>query len=388
MGKGKRGEWSYSAGEWGVNRVRAFNRGSKGLYLEWYAGSPGAERKRERLALGHRDPERAKEQADALAAKLRTCSPTQLKGPTLEAVLQPYLREVSANKGLGKQKHDERAAEMFLRFFGAEFDVRRFTIRDRDRFVTERRAGRIAPAGVTKLRTVRDRVIRYDWAFLAAAVRWAYRARIIESNPLDGLTVADEKNPRSPALTREQYEALRQVAPEVHPLFPLLLVLAFETGHRGNAIRQLRWSDVSLDRRVIRWRASSDKLGFEHETPLSESAHAALLRAWRERSSLEDGWVFPSERDPAKPWPREAITRCWRRTALRAKLPTGQRLGLHAMRRTFATELKDEVNLKDLAALGGWKSTTTLLRCYIKPDEQTQRAALAKRRELRAVAAK
>ena len=40
--------------------------------------------------------------------------------------------------------------------------------------------------------------------------------------------------------------------------------------------------------------------------------------------------------------------------------------------------------LKDLAHLGGWKSPQTLLPCYQRPDEATQRVALAGRRKLTA----
>jgi hypothetical protein len=39
---------------------------------------------------------------------------------------------------------------------------------------------------------------------------------------------------------------------------------------------------------------------------------------------------------------------------------------------------------KDLAHLGGWKDPATILECYQKPDEATQRAALEQRQTLRA----
>jgi hypothetical protein len=40
--------------------------------------------------------------------------------------------------------------------------------------------------------------------------------------------------------------------------------------------------------------------------------------------------------------------------------------------------------LKDLAYLGGWKDTGTLLMCYQQPDEGTERRALEGRRKLKA----
>ncbi len=45
------------------------------------------------------------------------------------------------------------------------------------------------------------------------------------------------------------------------------------------------------------------------------------------------------------------------------------------------TELKDEP-IADVAALGGWKGTTTLLACYIAADPATMKRALARRRAL------
>jgi hypothetical protein len=37
------------------------------------------------------------------------------------------------------------------------------------------------------------------------------------------------------------------------------------------------------------------------------------------------------------------------------------------------------VPLPDLCALGGWKDTQTILKCYQKPDAATMQAALAAR---------
>ena len=55
------------------------------------------------------------------------------------------------------------------------------------------------------------------------------------------------------------------------------------------------------------------------------------------------------------------------------------RTGCHALRRKFATELKD-VPLPDLCALGGWKDAKTILQCYQAPDGDTMRSALTHRR--------
>ena len=46
----------------------------------------------------------------------------------------------------------------------------------------------------------------------------------------------------------------------------------------------------------------------------------------------------------------------------------------HMFRRAWATERKD-LPLKDVAAAGGWRDTSTLLR-YQQPDEETLRAVV------------
>jgi hypothetical protein len=66
-----------------------------------------------------------------------------------------------------------------------------------------------------------------------------------------------------------------------------------------------------------------------------------------------------------------------------AGLPSAERYGWLSLRRKFASELK-HTSLRDLAHLGGWKNTHTILSCYQQPDEPTQREALAQRRPLRA----
>ena len=48
----------------------------------------------------------------------------------------------------------------------------------------------------------------------------------------------------------------------------------------------------------------------------------------------------------------EPVSSLW--LAERSGLPKGERYGWHSLRRKFTNELRD-LNLKDLAALGGWK---------------------------------
>ena len=64
------------------------------------------------------------------------------------------------------------------------------------------------------------------------------------------------------------------------------------SGHRIGAIRQLRWSDVDFDRQVVRWEKANDKIGLEHETPVTVEALEALRKARRQAAGIGEAWVF------------------------------------------------------------------------------------------------
>ena len=178
--------------------------------------------------------------------------------------------------------------EMFLRFFGRNRKPATLSQRDWDRFIQERRAGRIGPSG----KPVSDRTIEYDLRFMLAVLNWAVKSRdkqgrlLLESNPLRGLRLPKEKNPTRVVLTQQEYEALLGVAVEVDWRFRVALVIAHETGHRIGAIRQLRWSDVDLEAGVIRWRGEYEKTGYEHRTPATPAALAILEEVRRKNPGV------------------------------------------------------------------------------------------------------
>src|SRR5688572_2971493 len=128
-------------------------------------------------------------------------------------------------------------------------------------------------------------------------------------------------------LSKEQYAKLLSVAASVDPSFELALRVAHETGHRIGAIRQLRWSDVDLPAKRIRWRAENDKIGLEHSPPLSKAAVDALTTAKKKRAAIGDGPVFPAPEDPSQPVSRHLVRDWWERAMKAAELPAIARLG-------------------------------------------------------------
>ena len=153
-----------------------------------------------------------------------------------------------------------------------------------------------------------DRTIEYDLKFLLAVLNWAAKSRdehgrlLLDSNPLKGLKTPTEKNPTRVVLTEEEYQVLLKVSCQIDWRFRVALVVAHETGHRIGAIRQLRWSDIDMEGGVVRWRAEHDKSGYEHRTPVTAEALAALEEARKRNPGIGDTPCCPRRGIPRGAW--------------------------------------------------------------------------------------
>ena len=384
MARTKRSRRSYGAGEWGRNRVRIFPDPKTGIFqIEWRENG-----RRRTRSLKHRDWARAKRQADQFAAGFidapggkKEAAPEPL---TLETLFEIYGEEVTPTKAETSQRSDRAATRMFLRFFGRGRNPASLSQRDWDRFIRARRAGRVGPSG----RPVSDRTIEHDLKFLIAVLNWAAKSRdergtlLLASNPLRGLKTPTEKNPTRVVLSEEEYQALLGVSRQVDWRFHVALVLAHETGHRIGAIRQLRWSDICLESGVVRWRAEHEKTGYEHSTPVTAEAVAALEEARRMSAGTGDAPVLPAPTDASKCAGRSLVRAWWYRAQTLAGLERKRGRGWHSLRRKFASDLMDQP-LKVLCELGGWKTAKTVLECYQRADEGQLRKALDARRRPR-----
>lgn len=384
--------WSWTTGEKGKNRVRAFDRGSRGIFLEMFVRDPTTgSAARKRIALGRVDRGFARRKAEELATSLRNTGRKEAPALTIGALFDNYEAHVTPTKGVSAKKHDKRALELFRRYFGAQRPVESLDRRDWDGFIRDRRAGRVRPAGIEEPRAVKNRAVEQDLRLLLAVFNWAMVVRdadgkrLLAANPFAGFTVPHEENPRRPILTHDEFEQLLAAAPGISPAMETLLVVANATGHRINSIRLLRWSDVDFQASTIRWRGEQDKIGHEHVTPMVEAARHALLKH-RLRTGVTDagGWVFPSPKGAGQPLSRHLARDWWERTEAAAGITRLPGRGWHSLRRKFATELK-AASLKDLCALGGWKDHNTILKCYQQPDPAAMRQALENRVALRTV---
>ena len=385
MARTKRSRRSYGAGEWGRNRVRVFPDAKTGLYqIEWRENG-----RRLTRSLGHRDWVRAKRQADEFAAgfagpDLNGKAEAEPEPLSLGGLFDIYGEEVTPTKGWHTRGHDRAAMRMFLRFFGRNRDPATLSQRDWDRFIRERRAGRIGPSG----KPVSDRTVEYDLKFLIAVLNWAAKSRdergrlLLDRNPLRGLRTPTEKNPNRVVLTEEEYRALLEVSRKVDWRFHLALVLAHETGHRIGAIRQLRSADIDFEGGTIVWRAEHDKSGYEHATPVTDEALDTLAEARAMNPATGEAPVLPAPRNPLAVAGAARLHAWWQKAQILAGLEPKPGRGWHSLRRKFASDLMDQP-LKVLCQLGGWKTAKTVLRCYQRAGEGQLRKALDDRRRAR-----
>ena len=380
MARTKRGRRSYSAGERGRNRVRVFPDRKTGLFqIEWRDNG-----RRLTRSLKHRDWRRAKRQADELAAGFASPESQREAKPeplTLGTLFDIYGEEVTPTKAEASQKYDRGTMRMFLRFFGAHRRPDTLSQRDWDRFIRARRSGRTGRSG----RPVGNRTIQQDLKLLIAVLNWAAKSRdeegrlLLDSNPLRGLKAPTEKNPTRVVLTQEEYEALLKASASMDWRFRVALVIAHETGHRIGAVRQLGWSDIDMEARIIRWRAENEKTGYEHRTPVTAEVLAVLEEARTRNPRTGNAPVLPAPKDPSRCLDRSRVRVWWQKAERLARLEPKRGRGWHSLRRKFASDLMDQP-LKVLCELGGWKTAQTVLQCYQRADQDRLREALEARR--------
>lgn len=370
------------------------------VYLYAYDRALRGRRKRAlgfrvRDAAGDLIPEhltQAKRQALELSNRL-----IQGAGPaaqtTVGQLFALFEREVVPRERPKTQEESKRGLALWRAFLGDRFVLARLGLREWNAFIAARQAGEIDGRGraikPARRRRVRPRTVARSLKLLRQACRFgaSYRtmtgAFLLENDPTRGLPVPVETNPRRPVADTARFETLLAVADRVMMLdakgeltrsyLPELLVLAEGTGRRIGAILALRWSDWAPDtgaRGTIRWRAEHDKVGQDWTTPVTPRVRDALEAARRQRPGVGDALLFPALDDPSRPVTRH-VAAMWLHVAERlARLEPLEGGVWHPFRRAWASKRK-HLSLKDVAYAGGWKDTSTLLKCYQQPDPET-----------------
>jgi len=367
--------WSKSIGERGA-RVRLYEDHPGGpLFRSVYIKG-----KEKRKSLGHRDQELAITQAYELLHSLRTNQQAlDQETLTIGMAAQLYLESPQhLSKKPLTQRCDKRELERVVAFLGASRDVASLSESDVRRFTMARRQGDPNLKYVVSGKPVRDRTIEMDLVTLMTALNWAARERnstgrrLLKENPLTGIRLPKEKNPERPVMSHDVYLKLLEVAPRVHPMLPLALIVAEGTGRRISAWRNLVWDDVNFEAQTIHWRAEHDKKGFEQVVVMSDAVRDALSAQRKAHPAIGKTAVFPAPKDPTKPCNRHLFDDWLRRAYKLAKIVPQRRGMWHSIRRKWATERKG-YPVKDVAAAGGWKTEEVLMTSYQQADAETIR---------------
>ena len=365
--------WRKSLGERGL-RVYLFERTPGGnLYREAYVGG----KRVTKLSLGHRDRERAEADGYRLLAKLKAREEALTEGKLrLSALFDMYVGSPAHEaKKPRTQREDEVRLRTALEFLGLDREIRSLCESDVQRFAQARVKGECGPAG----KQVGSRTVQANLVALNTMLNWATRQRgakgnpLLRFNPLRGVRLPAEKNPRRPVETYDRYLRLMEIASEVDWRLPCALSLAEATAQRIGSILSLRRGDVDLDRLPhgwIRFKAEHQKTGHEHWAALSRELRDILVEQLCRVSEDPKAWLFPVNGKLNRPVTVSVMSKLLREAYSRAKLPLLEGGLWHPWRRKWATERKG-MPITDVAAAGGWKDVSTLVECYQQPDDST-----------------
>lgn len=118
---------------------------------------------------------------------------------------------------------------------------------------------------------VSNTTIRNELAILRSAVNWndPHNTAVFEFPPLDA--------PRDHYLTQAEYNRLYLAAGSFH--IKLFIVLALHTAARSNALLELLWSQVDMDKRVINLSKGNHKNKRRAIVPINDVLFEALTQA-------------------------------------------------------------------------------------------------------------
>jgi integrase len=376
--RSKSGCWSLSLGVRGL-KVRVEQRKPGGTFQRVYRV---AGRRVTYASLGTTDRQEARQLAIDFIRELENGKKVNLVEPlTLERLWDRYQQEASSYRGNLERTRRQKQTDVRLLIagLGATKRVDHLTKNDVERYVAMRRTGHGWPDG-RETKPVRARTIQGEIKQLRQMIYWAMSERLpdgawlLENNPLRGVKLPKEEDPRRPVATYDRFLKLREAAQDMAATAPqqrgrdrwkrweMALVLAEATGARIGAISGLCWSDLSSDPPEIKFRAEFDKRGRDRVVPIPEGLAEELRRFKVKFAAVGDGWLFPCA-DKDDHWPREIFGELYDRVERHAGLPHLKGGRFHPFRRKWATERKN-MSLVDVMAAGGWRDAQTLHGCY------------------------
>lgn len=177
------------------------------------------------------------------------------------------------------------------------------------------------------------------------------------------------------ALSPEQERALLQATAGIDSACHTAAVLCLNTAMRSDEMRQLRWSQIDLEKRCLVVGHSKTDAGEGRPIPLNSAAFEVLVRwAGRYPDAGPNHYVFPwcenRQIDLSRP------TRGWRTAWRHALKLAGFHCRFHDLRHTCITKLAEgQANDMTIMAIAGHVSKKMLER-YSQIRMQAKRAAL------------
>jgi integrase len=187
---------------------------------------------------------------------------------------------------------------------------------------------------------------------------------------------------------RDRIAAPTELAPLLDALEPAdraIYATALYAGLRAGELQALQWDDIDLDTNLIHVRQGWDtQAGFiapksragQRRVPITQTLRRELLQHRLHKGTGGTGFVFPSSRNPNKPFAPRTLTlhtqKAWKNKRLTP-------IGLHECRHSYATYMiAAGINTKALSTYMGHSSITITLDRYghLLPGNETQTAQL------------
>lgn len=295
-------------------------------------------------------PNRRLEIIRELEDELRRLDAERSAAPTLGAIMDAYAAD-ARERGTRWDGSEAYRADVILETLGRETPADELT---RGRVIAWRsalRAERARPDG-EGARPLSNRSLNAYVTLLQAALNHAAEVGIIAANPLGHLKRLPEARRTPPALSEHQVAALFEALPEWEAQqvaagrgrrarVPLTgrVFLGYFTGGRPEAVDALRWHQIDLRSRVLRY---GSKRHQNIVVPLDPPLLHHLRALQTERQPGREELVLPSP-DTGRPvveWRRQ-----WREliTLANVRLPAGEAIppttAIHALRHSRITHL-------------------------------------------------
>jgi integrase len=163
----------------------------------------------------------------------------------------------------------------------------------------------------------------------------------------------------------------------------VLITLFAYCGPRQRAARYLQWTDVDLERGVIRWAPETDKMATERFQPMPTPVLEAFWVAygWRVAQGYTGRFVFyaaaRSVRDDDRPWTYQAFSAALHKAEERAGMTKTKYRGAHGFRRGIAGDIHAATgSSKSAADWIGDRSVKVVERHYLlERDEELRKTA-------------